>query len=190
MRTTYPPKGIFKNAMGISYSDTYESTWHQDEEDASNNFLYGSYYKDGISRGMYDIFVSPATATEVYDTTVVSQATGKDPYKLMTLTRESRMVDNENEDYSYVLACGSTDFLSSTLLLSNTYGNTDLMLSALRATGRELVPVGLKLKPFASSNIETLTTARANRYTIGLIVAPTLITAIAGVYVLVRRKYR
>jgi hypothetical protein len=100
------------------------------------------------------------------------------------------MVDNENEDYSYVLACGSTDFLSSTLLLSNTYGNTDLMLSALRATGRELVPVGLKLKPFASSNIETLTTARANRYTIGLIVAPTLITAIAGVYVLVRRKYR
>ena len=190
MRTTYPPKVIFKNAMGISYSDTYESTWHQDEEDASNNFLYGSYYKDGISRGMYDIFVSPATATEVYDTTVVSQATVKDPYKLMTLTRETRMVDNENEDYSYVLACGSTDFLSSTLLLSNTYGNTDLMLSALRATGRELVPVGLKLKPFASSNIETLTTARANRYTIGLIVAPTLITAIAGVYVLVRRKYR
>jgi hypothetical protein len=139
---------------------------------------------------MFDVFVSPTTATEVVDTTVVGQATSKDPLKLMTITRESRMVDNENEDYSYVLACGSTDFLSSTLLLSNTYGNTDLMLSALRATGREFIPVGLKLKPFASTDIETLTTARANRYTLVLIIAPTLITAIAGVYVLVRRKYR
>ncbi len=190
MRTTYPPKVIFKNAMAISYPDTYMTSYYQDEEDPNYKFSYGSYFKDGISRGIYDIFVSPATATEVVDATVVSQATAKEPYRLMTLTRESRMVDNENEDFSYVLACGSTDFLSSTLLLSNTYGNTDLMLSALRATGRELVPVGLKLKPFASTDIETLTTARANRYTIGLIVAPTLITAIAGVYVLVRRKYR
>ena len=190
MRTTYPPKVIFKNTMAISYSDTYKEVWYQDEEDSSYKFSYGSYFKDGITRSMYDIFVSPATATEVVDTTVVSQASSKNPYKLMTLTRESRMVDNENEDYSYVLACGSTDFLSSTLLLSNTYGNTDLMLSALRATGRELVPVGLELKPFASTDIETLTTARANRYTVALIAVPTLITAIAGVYVLVRRKYR
>lgn len=189
MRTTYPPKVIFKNAMGISYSDTYQTAWYEDEEDSTYKFSYGSYYKDGVSRGMYDIFVSPATATEVVDTTVVGEASANDPIRLMTLTRESRMVDNENEDYSYVLACGSTDFLSSTLLLSNTYGNTDLMLSALRATGREFVPVGLDLKPFASTDIETLTTAQANRYTIILILAPTLITAIAGVYVLVRRKY-
>lgn len=189
MRTTYPPKVIFKNAMGISYSDTYLETPFVDEEDSTYKFYYGSYYKDGVSRGMYDVFVSPATATEVVDTTVVGQATVNDPIKLMTITRESRMVDNENEDYSYVLACGSTDFLSSTLLLSNTYGNTDLMLSALRATGREFIPVGLEIKPFASTDIETLTTAQANRYTIILILAPTLITAIAGVYVLVRRKY-
>ncbi len=190
MRTTYPPKVIFKNAMGISYSDTYQTSWYEDEEDPNYKFSYGSYYKDGISRGMYDIFVSPASATEVVDTNVVGKATAQDPFKLMTLTRESRMVDNQNEDYSYVLACGSTDFLSSTLLLSNTYGNTDLMLSALRATGREFIPVGLDLKPFATTNIETLTTAQANRYTIILILAPTLITAAAGIYILVRRKYR
>ena len=190
LRTTYPPKVIFKNAMGISYSDTYQSVWHQDEEDPTQNFNYGSYYKDGVSRSMFDIFLSPSTATAVVDTTVVAQATEQHPFKLMTITRESRMVDNTNEDYSYVLACGSTDFLSSTLLLSNTYGNTDLMLSAFRATGRENVPVGLDLKPFASTTIETLTTAQANRWTVALILIPTLITAIAGVYVLVRRKYR
>jgi hypothetical protein len=176
--------------MGISYSDTYQSVWHQDEEDSTQNFSYGSYYKDGVSRSMFDVFVSPATATAVVDTTVVAKATQQYPFKLMTITRESRMVDNTNEDYSYVLACGSTDFLSSTLLLSNTYGNTDMMLSALRATGRENVPVGLDIKPFASTTIETLTTAQANRWTIALILIPTLITAIAGVYVLVRRKYR
>ena len=120
----------------------------------------------------------------------MAKATENYPFRLMTITRESRMVDNENEDYSYVLACGSTDFLSSTLLLSNTYGNTDMMLSALRATGRENIPVGLKLKPFASTTIESLTTAQANRWTVALIVIPAIITAIAGVYVLVRRKYR
>ena len=190
LRTTYPPKVIFKNAMGISYSDTYQSVWHQDEEDSTKNFSYGSYYKDGVSRSMFDVFVSPATATEVVDTTVVAEATSQYPFKLMTITRESRMVDNTNEDYSYVLACGSTDFLSSTLLLSNTYGNTDLMLSALRATGRENIPIGLDIKPFNSTTIESLTTAQANRYTAVLIILPTLITAIAGVYVLVRRKYR
>ena len=190
LRTTYPPKVIFKNAMGISYSDTYQTVWHQDDENSEPTFSYGSYYKDGVSRSMFDVFVSPAAATAVVDTTVVAQATEMDPFKLMTITRESRMVDNTNEDYSYVLACGSTDFLSSTLLLSNTYGNTDLMLSAFRATGRENVPVGLDLKPFASTTIETLTTAQANRWTVALILIPTLITAIAGVYVLVRRKYR
>lgn len=191
MRTTYPPKVIFKNAMGISYSDTYTEKPYSDEGSSTSRFTYGDYeFKDGVSRSMYDIFVSPATATEVVDTTVVAKATQNKPFKLMTLTQESRMVDNQNEDYSYVLACGSTDFLSSTLLLSNTYGNTDLMLSALRATGREFIPVGLDLKPFASTNIETLTTARANRYTIILILVPALITAAAGVYVLVRRKYR
>ncbi len=190
MRTTYPPKVIFKNAMGISYSDTYQTTWYEDEEDTTYKFSYGSYYKDGVSRGMYDIFLSPTTATAVVDTNVVDKATEQDPFRLMTLSRESRMVDNENEDYSYVLACGSTDFLSSTLLLSNTYGNTDLMLSALRATGREFIPVGLNLKPFASTDIETLTTAQANRYTVILILLPTLITAAVGIYVLVRRKYR
>ena len=139
---------------------------------------------------MYDVFLAPTTANAVVDTSVVDKASETDPFRIMTLSRESRMVDNQNEDYSYVLACGSTDFLSSTLLLSNTYGNTDLMLSALRATGREFIPVGLDLKPFASTDIETLTTAQANRYTIILILLPTLVTAAAGIYVLVRRKYR
>ena len=189
MRTTYPPKVIFKNAMSISYSDTYQMVWHTDEEDSTATFSYGSYYKDGVSRSMFDVFVS-STGTAVVDAKVVEQASTTNPFKLMTITRESRMVDNTNEDYSYVIACGSTDFLSSKLLLSNTYGNTDMMLSALRATGRENIPVGLDIKPFNSTTIESLTTAQANRYTITLIVLPTLITAIAGVYVLVRRKYR
>lgn len=190
MRTTYPPKVIFKNAMGISYSDTYSEAWYEDEEDTNYKFSYGAYYKDGVSRAMYDVFLAPTTANAVVDTSVVDKASETDPFRIMTLSRESRMVDNQNEDYSYVLACGSTDFLSSTLLLSNTYGNTDLMLSALRATGREFIPVGLDLKPFASTDIETLTTAQANRYTIILILLPTLVTAAAGIYVLVRRKYR
>lgn len=189
MRQTYPPKVIFKNTMGITFSPTYDTVWYEDEEDSSISFRYGSYASNGVYRDIYDVFTSHATAVEVSDTTVVNQATAIDPIKLMTVTRESRMVDNTNEDYSYVLACGSTDFLSSTLLLSNVYGNTDVMLSALRSMGKELVPVGITHKPFASTTIESLTTAQANRYTIVLIVIPAVASLVAGVYVLVRRRY-
>ena len=169
MRTTYPPKVIFKNAMSISYSDTYQTVWYEDQEDTSYTFSYGSYYKDGVSRSMFDVFYSPTTATQVVDATVVGQATQQDPFRLMTITRESRMVDNENEDYSYVLACGSTEFLSSTLLLSNTYGNTDLMLSALRATGREFIPVGLDLKPFVGAVQAIVASVESSSVACGLI---------------------
>ena len=107
----------------------------------------------------------------------------------MTITRESRMADNTTEDYSYVLACGSTEFLSRKLLQSNTYGNDDVMLSALRAVGKELVIVGLNHKPFASTTIENITDAEANQYTAVLVILPAVIALGAGIYILVRRKY-
>lgn len=189
MRQTYPPKVIFKNAMGLTYAKSYEETWFTDEQDSSITFKYGSYASNGVYRSIYDVFTSYPTAEEVSDTVVVNKATALDPIKLMTVTRESRMVSNTDEDYSYVLACGSTDFLSSTLLLSNVYGNTDVMLSALRAMGKELVPVGITHKPFASTAIESLTTAEANRYTAVLVIIPAVASLVAGFYVLVRRKY-
>ena len=107
----------------------------------------------------------------------------------MTVTRESRMVDNTNSDYSYVLACGSTQFASEDMLQSTVYGNTDVLLSAMRSMGKELVTVGLDHKPFASTDIDTITTQQANQYTVVLTAVPAAIIFGLGIFVMVRRKY-
>lgn len=189
LRTTYPPKVVFPNVMGISYPDNYYLTAYEDENDKSKSFNYYSYYSNGVPRAIYDVFNSAPGATETVNGRTVATATELEPFRLMTITRESRMADNTTEDYSYVLACGSTEFLSRKLLQSNTYGNDDVMLSALRAVGKELVIVGLNHKPFASTAIENITDAEANQYTAVLVILPAVIALGAGIYILVRRKY-
>ena len=99
------------------------------------------------------------------------------------------MVSNTDADYSYVIACGSTDFISADMLQSIVYGNSDVLVSALRAVGRETVVVDLAHKPFDKTEIESLTTAQANQYTVILTVVPALVVVILGVFVVVRRKY-
>lgn len=188
-----PPKVIFKNAMSLSYAKNYAPTQYVDENaeegDTSNNFWYGAYYSNGVSRSIYDVFQTSASAQAYANGEVVESATDLEPFKLMTITRESRMVDNTNADYSYVLACGSTEFASEDLLESAVYGNTDVLLSALRSMGKELVIVGLDHKPFASTDIETITTAQANQYTVVLTVIPAVVIFGLGIFVMVRRKY-
>ena len=112
----------------------------------------------------------------------------------MTVTVESRTVQESNyatiDQASYVVACGSVDFASSEMLQSNSYGNTDLLLTALRTIGKEPVPVGIEFKPFADYTIDTITTAESTQYTIVLSVVPALAALISGIVVIVRRKYR
>ena len=112
----------------------------------------------------------------------------------MTVSVEDRTTQESNyttvNEASYVIACGSTDFASETLLQSNAYGNTDLLLSACRAVGREPVPVGLTFKPFADYTIDTVTTAEATQYTVVFAVVPAVLALGSGIFVLVRRKNR
>lgn len=184
-----PPKVVFKNAMSISYADNYESNFNENEDDSTKSFWNATYYSNGVSRAIYDVFVSSAAAQAYANGQSVKNATTIEPFKLMTVSREGRMVNNTDEDYSYVLACGSTQFASGDLLQSATYGNTDVLLSALRSMGKELVTVGLSHKPFADTTIETLTVAQANQYTVVLTVIPAALIFAAGIYVIVRRKY-
>ena len=185
----YPPKVIFQNAMSISYAKNYAPTYFEDEDDPSKNYWYGTYYSNGVSRSIFDVFQTSPSAEAFANGALVESASDIEPFKLMTVTRESRMVDNTNADYSYVLACGSTQFASQDLLQSAVYGNTDVLLSALRSMGKELVTVDLKHKPFASTDIDTITTQQANQYTVVLTVVPAVIIFGLGIFVMVRRKY-
>jgi hypothetical protein len=186
---SYPPKVIFKNTMSISYASTYDLLTYKDEDDSSNNYIYGSYYSNGVSRSIYDVFVSSPDAVALAGGEQVAEANALEPFKLMTITREAQMVSNDDEDYSYVLACASTDFASQDFLQSNVYGNSDVLISALRSMGKETIVVDLDFKPFASTEIESITTAEANQYTIILTVVPATVVLGLGIYIVVRRKY-
>ena len=56
--------------------------------------------------------------------------------------------------------------------------------------GLEVVPVGLKYKPFADTTIDTLEASDATVYTVILVVLPAIAAIVSGAVVLVRRRYR
>ncbi len=195
--TGTPAKIVFRNVMPIVYPDTYNITTYipEDAEETTvstqTSFTYGKYSSSAmVSREIYDVFTSYASAKVYSDGREVGSATELEKYKLMTVTREQRMIDNTNADSSYVWACGSVDFANEVFINSNTYGNADLLLYSLHTMGKEFVPVELPFKIFDNTTIEGLTTAAADAYTWTLVIAPAAVVLAVGTTVIVRRKYR
>ncbi len=189
-----PPPVVFRNAMPISYSSLYSLSHYTDEENPENSHDYAAYYVDGVSRAIFDVFTTSGNAVAYANGNQVAKATDNDPFKLMTVTVEERQTQESNytvvNEASYVVACGSVDFLNETLLQAGSYGNTDVLLSVCRAIGQEPVPVGLDPKPFSDTTIDVITSNEATQYTVVLTVLPAVITLITGVVVIVRRKNR
>ncbi|MGI6754404.1 MAG: hypothetical protein ACOX31_08965 [Eubacteriales bacterium] len=185
----YPAKVIFKDTMSISYAPAYSVLTYEDEEDPTNKYRYGSYYSNGVTRNIFDVFASSPNAVALAAGEQVAAANSLEPFRLMTITRETQMVSNTEADYSYVIACASTAFASRELLQSNVYGNSDALLSVLRQVSKETIVVDLPHKPFAKTDIESITTAEANQYTIVLSVIPATVALGIGIFVTVRRRY-
>lgn len=189
--SAYPPKIVFKNSTSLSYSDLYSEEFYvniDDPEDDSDEYYYGYYGSNGVSRRIYDMFTSSPSAVAMANGVQVKTA-ANEPFKLMTITREMQMVTNDDEDYATVMVCASTEFATEALLTSPVYGNDDVILAAARGMGKEFVPVDLELKPFASSDISEMSTESKNTYTVVLTVVPAALMLCTGVFVLVRRKY-
>ncbi len=192
-----PAKIVFRNVMPIVYPDSYSQKTYlpedQPETSTSNNvsYTYGYYSSSaGVSRECFDVFTSYDTAKAISDGNEVASASAIDKFKLMTVTREQRMIDDSHVDSSYVWACGSVDFGNEDFINSNTYGNADLLLYSLHTMGKEYVPVELEFKVFDNTEIEGLTTAAADAYTWTLILVPPIVMFAVGTTVIVRRKYR
>ena len=74
----------------------------------------------------------------------------------MTLSTEQRYIDNES-NYNYVLACGTTDFVSDKYIGSSTYGNVDILYSAMKTMGKITVPNGIEFKIFDNNELNIST---------------------------------
>jgi hypothetical protein len=202
------PKVVFGNAASISYAPTYQPTYVLADEDAGTGaFTYGYYYGNGSSREMYDVFRSDATAYaygKVNGAAIVDGAGNPviadtmAPYRLMTITRESRIVGEGNgmisniNNATYVCAVASVDFVSNAVLSTNSYGNTDALLSTLRQIGLDIQPVGIKVKLMAEIEVgaDYHNASAAQVTTVWMMVIPALVLTGIGTVVLVKRKYR
>ncbi len=159
---------VFKNATALEPAQGFLNN-----EDGS----YRSVLRN--NRVMYSLYEGGTSATSWANGSMVSNQT---PI-LMTLTEQ------ENEGgTSYVSVISSVDFAKEDLLQSAVYGNSELLLQLASATGGAYVPKGLMLKPFASDDITTLTTAEMVRWTVLLSVVPAVVVTAVGVLVLVKRR--
>ena len=157
------PKTILKNAMPLNI------LWE------TNSQLNGT------------VEVSPVLLSHISAKSLsegVEKEIGSVP--LMTISRDTTIYDNEYY-YSYVLACGSADYVNSGYLTSNTYANADILYNTIRLTGRERILADIDYKVLDNTELD-ITTAQANKWTVALTVTLPVIIAVAGVAVWIRRK--
>ncbi len=126
-----------------------------------------------------------AVAYSINDANTVFEE--KAPYHLMTITRQSQIVDNV-EYSSYVMVTGSTEFASDAYLNNVTYANDEILYSAMRIMGKENIPTNLEHKNYHDDSLE-ITAKAANNWTVIIVAVVPLIVFGIGLYVQIRRKH-
>lgn len=195
-KSVYPAKVIFGNSTAIAPADNYVRRYAAATE-TTDEYVYYSYYKNGIVRTMLDVFTTYSTASALTNGEVYEIATDSNLFKLMTISQESKQVQETNltsvTKSSYVLALASTDFLTNEVLDSKSYGNTDVLLSALRNTGNETVATNLSLKGLYVYEIKdevALKDCNTSAWLYCLVLIPPILIFSLGVVITIRRKYR
>lgn len=159
-------KVVFKNATAMSAAQGFVNNGD------------GSFTKG--DRTMYSLYEGGANAVSWANGAPVDRADGA---ILMSLTEQTSAKGS-----SYVGVIASVDFSAEDFLQSAVYGNTDVLLRSLHNVGKEYTPEGLTIKPFSSQDISTVTTRQMLLWTVGLSLAPALITVGVAAFVLIRRR--
>ena len=137
-----------------------------------------------------DVSVSPVlqsadTAVQYNSTdgTAISQGV----FNLLVLAQRTQYVNNEPKS-SLVLACGSVDFLDSSALLSNSYGNSDILLNSMRIMANRKVTTDIQWKEFDTTAL-SMTLEEQNTWTLlCLLLLPVVVSAL-GIAVWLRRRH-
>ena len=171
----YPPKAIFNKAKPISF--TYDRVTTD-----------GQYFSSqgGSERYISSIFQTSSTANalSLFDPSIPAV---KGPHNLMTVTVDSRYINNEPH-YSYVLAAGTSSFADDKYIGSKSYANRDVIFNIMKNFGKKSVPIDLDFKVFEDEAL-TITKAEANRLTVVCTVLPSLAVFVVGIIVYTRRRY-
>lgn len=173
------PKAVLNNAMPIDYTYSMGT-------DGQYSATYGSSVRY-ISTILQTSSEKTAEATPVGSYGSDAAEWTKGIYNLMTITVDSRYIDNEPH-YSYVLAAGTSSFAEDKYIGGRSYANRDIIFNAMKSFGRKTVPLDLDFKVFEDEALD-ITTAQANRLTILYTVVPAVVVFAAGIVVYTRRRY-
>ena len=102
---------------------------------------------------------------------------------LMTLTEQKNAGGS-----SYVGVVSSVDFASEKFLQSAVYSNGDSIFGLMKTFGKENVPQGLRIQPFNSQTMSTVTMAQKWGWTLGLTLIPAAVITTVATVVLLRRR--
>jgi len=139
----------------------------------------GTYANTSGSRTIYPLYRSSENTLYWANGQVVDGG----PCILMSLTEQK----NDNGS-SYVGVVSSVDFGTRSYLQSAVYDNGDVLLTLFEEIGDRKAPVGLTIKPFASYDISTITTAQMLRWTIALAAIPATVVLATAIVVLIKRR--
>ena len=194
----YPAQVVFPDATALGQSPSYVLSYQAaDEVEGKDAYRYGYYFRNGVVRNMYDMFTAGENAVAEIDGKTHEVTTGENVFKLMTVSRESRTIQESNysviNDASTVCVCASTAFASDEVLSSAAYGNADVLMAAFRAMGREILPVKADLfKVFQETAVSDAAYLPDNPQAVlvWLAVIPAVAFAVGGIWIAVRRRFR
>lgn len=153
-------------------------------------------YSSSVStRDDYTVETVLKSSANSFSTYTKDGKTAEGAFPLMLLSANAEYVDLEDENstnqvmkYQYVMLVGSTAFAGTGSLDSASFGNGNLMLSAVRTMGVERYSLDIDYKAIndVALSIETNVASR-----IGIIICAVLpsLIAIAGLAVFVRRRH-
>lgn len=160
----YLPKVIFRDSTAFR---------------AADGFTGGNGSYTNGTRTLTTLF-TPSDNAELW-ANGSAQPKGSDRPALMTLSSDSATG-------AHVLVLGSSDYATEDYLQSAVFGNSDAVLCALQAMGKEHLLLGLHYKPYSTSAISSITTSQTLHWTLWLSIVPAVLVPAVAITVLVRRK--
>ncbi|MBE6548086.1 MAG: hypothetical protein E7667_04315 [Ruminococcaceae bacterium] len=191
----YPPVVAFGSSCALTPSESYRKVFVNSKSDGSgeDGVIY-SYYKNGISRTMYDVFLSGENSFATASNST-KYASDIEQFRLFTLTEEAKQVQDTYYSItnlrSFVIGASSTEFFSNEYLDSAAFGNSDVLLSTFRYTSEKNIPVSLDFKAFYEYEINDVMyqTVKPSRIMAYLCFIPPLVFLCVCVIIRIRRKH-
>ncbi len=169
-----PQNNVFSNSTCIKFSENFVG---------NGNGSYTATVGENI-RTVSPLILSFDSAEAWAGGRAVARASDE-PFVLMAISEQ----ECASGEKACLIASASVNFASDDHMKSAVIGNSRTVMGIFKYMGRENAPANLTFQYFAGTEIESLTTKTANTVTVMLALIPTVICAVAGVVVLVRRRY-